>query len=114
MIRSAKEAREIIENGPDCSCNGITESCDRDAIWIQKKELAEAYLAALSGPEVKALVEALEKIKIWERSNDIFLMVDIDSSTCYHHEINSISGRVARKFMELKDKVLDQYREALK
>lgn len=52
MIHSAEEAREIIE-----TCGRI-EMSDR----LPPREVYEAngYLAALQGPEMKALVEALE------------------------------------------------------
>ncbi len=34
----------------------------KNETWLEIASIAEGYLAALEGPEVKALVEALEKI----------------------------------------------------
>lgn len=54
MITSAKEAREILSN----------QSALPPGRPILKEDwaAAEAYLAALEGPEVKILIEALEDI----------------------------------------------------
>lgn len=46
MIQSAKEAREIIGSG-----------------YPYGQHVAEAYFAALQGPEVKALVEFVEDVR---------------------------------------------------
>lgn len=55
MIGSAKEAREILDR---CSvCKGkYTHYCSNGAC-LQ----ADSYLAALQGPEVKALVETIKR-----------------------------------------------------
>ena len=81
MITSAKEAREIIDaflfkNG------GKLSDWDSD-----KFEQSRGYLSALEGPECRALVEALEKIRRNCTNPD----------TC-----------------ETVDKVLSQYRKAVK
>lgn len=55
MIKNAQEAREILQH----------KHCKVWTCFICHEDdstLAKGYLAALNGPEVKALVEALEKI----------------------------------------------------
>lgn len=50
---NAKEAREIVTNYKDQQWGAVTP----------QEFHAEGYLAALEGPEVKALVEALDRIE---------------------------------------------------
>lgn len=59
MIKNAEEAREIIRLYDSC------EKIDADICGVESTNeiQARAYLAALNGPEVKALVEALEAIQ---------------------------------------------------
>lgn len=55
MIESAEEAKKIISmHGNDCACRN--QSYIRDCGFYE----AKAYLSALEGIEVEALVEALE------------------------------------------------------
>lgn len=63
MIRSAKEAREIVFSGRPCP----------DALFRD----AQMYLAALQGPECKALMEALKENNTCE---------DCDSEGCLRCE----------------------------
>lgn len=87
MINSAKEAREIL----------YRENFDPD-----ERTFASGYLAALQGPEVKALVEALEKLKL-QHFGRVQGTIHILGMT--EQEVISV---------EDADKALAQYLEAVK
>lgn len=83
MIRSAKEAREIV-------LLGCAEQADREVSPKLYRE-SVGWLACLRGPEVKALVESLETAPLDQGTMD----------------------READIWEEKRNKALAQYREAV-
>lgn len=58
MISSAKEVRELLSKSPNPPTKPFL-------YWYQVA-VAEGYLVCLEGPEVKALVEALERVRVFD------------------------------------------------
>lgn len=80
MIKSALEARELISGGWGYGAyNGKTTEV--------QFEFAKGYLAALEGPEVKALVETCEKV-IFEcfRESEAGAVEELEIALSQYHE----------------------------
>lgn len=91
MIKNADEARRIIHS--------YNNTVDPMLIETQNVFESKGYLTALSGPEVKALVEALDRIVDGDQDDGYHASTCFDYCDCYK---------------QIADKALAQYRDATK
>lgn len=106
MIKNAQEAREIVDAWGNCQDISITLPSGITS-GNTEKHFSKGYLAALNGPEVKALVEALEESieRMCERS---------EGCECGPNENDCDICNRDKKAIRISLESIDSYRAAAK